>query len=57
MSDIDPYIVVHNIKTYLGPKPIRKILCPVHPRKSIAIKLKVEKILKVGFVYPVALTD
>jgi hypothetical protein len=29
----------------------------VHPRKAAAIKLEVEKLLKVGFIYPVALTD
>jgi hypothetical protein len=29
----------------------------VHPCKVVAIKLEVEKLLKVGFIYPVALTD
>jgi hypothetical protein len=57
MFGIDPDIVVHEIKTYPDTKPIRQRLCLVHPRKVVAIKIEVEKILKVGFVYPVALTD
>ena len=57
MPGIDPAIVVHEIKTYPGDKPVRKRLRPVHPRKAAAIKLKVEKLLKAGFIYPEALTD
>jgi hypothetical protein len=57
MLGIDPDIVVHEIKTYPNAKPIQKRLRLVHPRKVVAIKLEVEKLLKVGFIYPVALTD
>jgi hypothetical protein len=57
MSGIDSDIVIHEIKTYLDAKPIGKQLRPVHPRKAAAIKLEVEKLLKVGFIYPMALTD
>ena len=57
MSGIDPSIVVHEIKTYPRAKPVRQCLCPVHPRKVAAIKLEVEKLLKAGFIYPVALTE
>jgi hypothetical protein len=57
MPGIDPDIVVHEIKTYPGAKPIRQRLRPVHPRKEAAIKLEVDKILKARFIYPVALTD
>jgi hypothetical protein len=57
MPGIDPDIVVHEIKTYPDDKPIRQRLPLVHPRKSTAIKLEVEKLLKDDFVYPVALTD
>jgi hypothetical protein len=57
MSGIDPEIVIHEIKTYPDAKPIRKRLRPVHPRKAAAIKLEVEKLLKAGFIYLVALTD
>jgi hypothetical protein len=57
MMGIDPDIVVHDIKTYPGIKPVRKRLCPVHPHKEAAIKLEVEKLLKAGFIYPMALTD
>jgi hypothetical protein len=57
MSGIDPDIVVHEIKTYPGSKPVWQLLRLVHPRKAIAIKLEVEKFLKAGFIYPVDLTD
>jgi hypothetical protein len=49
MPGIDPSIVVHEIKTYPGAKPVWQGLRPVHPRKSAAIKLEVEKLLKDGF--------
>jgi hypothetical protein len=57
MPVIDPDIVVHEIKTYLGAKTVRKRLQPVHPRKAVAINLEVEKLIKFGFIYPMALTD
>jgi hypothetical protein len=57
MPGIDPAIVVHEIKTYPGAKPVWQRLRPVHPHKAVAIKLEVEKLLKVGFIYPVALTE
>jgi hypothetical protein len=57
MPGIDPSIVVHEIKTYPGAKPVRQRLRPVHPRKAAAIKLEVENLLKAGFIYPVALTE
>ena len=55
MPDIDPSIMVHEIKTYPIAKPVRKQLRQFHPRKVVAIKAKIEKILKAGFIYPVPL--
>jgi hypothetical protein len=57
MPGIDLEIVIHEIKTYPDAKPVRQCLRPVHPCKAAAIKLEVEKLLNVGFIYPVALTD
>jgi hypothetical protein len=57
MPGIDPNIVVHEIPTYPGAKPVRQRLRPVHPRKAAAIKAEVEKLLKAGFIYPIPLTD
>lgn len=57
MSGIDPSIFVHEIRTYLDARPIRQKLQPVHPRKTIAIKAEIKELLKVGFIYPVPLTD
>ena len=57
MPRIDPKIVVHEIKTYSDVKPIRKILCPIHPQKATAIKAEVENLLRAGFIYPIPLID
>jgi hypothetical protein len=57
MSGIDPSIIVHEIKTYPGVKPVRQKLHPVHPKKTATIKAEVEKLLKSGFIYPVPLTE
>ena len=57
MPGIDPNIVVHEIITYPSAKPVRQRLRQVHPRKAAAIKAKVEKLLKAGFIYPIPLTD
>jgi hypothetical protein len=54
---IDPSIVVHEIKTYPESQTCPTKICPVHPRKTVAIKEEVEKLLKVGFIYPVPLTE
>ena len=57
MPRIDPSIVVHEIKTYPGLKPVRQKLCPVHPKKITAIKAEVEKLLKFSFIFLVPLTE
>jgi hypothetical protein len=57
MPGINPSIVVHEIKTYPGIKPVQQKLHPVHPKKTVAIKEEVEKLLKYGFIYPVPLTE
>ena len=54
---IDPFIVVHEIKTYPGAKPVQKKLCQVHLRKAVAIREEIEKILREVFIYPVPLTE
>jgi hypothetical protein len=57
MPGIDPKIVEHEITTYPDVKPIRQKLHPVNPKKEVAIKIKVEKLLKAGFIYPIHLTQ
>jgi hypothetical protein len=56
MLDIDPRIVVHEIKTYVGAKPVKQKLHQIHPKKAVTIKAAVEKLLKDGFIYSVPLT-
>lgn len=57
MPRIDPWIVEHEIKTYLNVKPVRQKLRAVNPRKAPTIKVEIERLLKVGFIYPVPLTE
>ena len=45
------------MKNYPATKPVRKKIHQVHPRKVAAIKDEVENILKVGFIYPLLLTE
>lgn len=57
MSGIDPNIIVHEIKMHLDVKPVRKCLPRIHLKKVVMIKEDVEKLMHVGFIYPVPLTD
>ena len=57
MLGIDPRIIEHEIKTYLNAKPVRQRLRVVNLRKAPAIKAKIEKLLKVGFIYPIPLME
>lgn len=50
-------IVVHEIKMYLDAKLVQKSIHPLHPKKVVAIKVEVEKILPVGSIYLVPLTN
>jgi hypothetical protein len=54
---INPLIIVHEIKNYPRVKPVRMKLCPIHPKKIVAIKAEVERLLKFGFIYLVPLTE
>jgi len=57
MPGSDPTIVVHEILTYPGAKPVRQRLHPMHPQKVSSIKAEVENILKSSFFYPIPLTN
>jgi hypothetical protein len=57
MPDIDPRIVKHEIMTYPDGKTVKHKLCLVNLQKETNIKAEVEKLLKVGFIYPVQLTQ
>ena len=56
MVGIDPSIIVNEIKTYTNAKPVCQKLQQVHPRKAVAIKEEVEKLLRAVFIYLVPLT-
>jgi hypothetical protein len=53
MPDINPSIIVHEIKTYSSVKIVRQKIHLVHPNKITTIKAEVEKNLKYIFIYPV----
>jgi hypothetical protein len=57
MLGINPHIVEHETRTYMDAKLVRKRLRVVNPRKAPAIKVEVEKLLNVGFIYPVPLIE
>ena len=57
MSSIHTSIVEHTIKMYPDVRPVRQHLHSVHPKKVDAIKEKFEKLLRVGFIYPIPLTE
>jgi hypothetical protein len=57
MPGIDPRIFEHDIRTYPYAKPVQKRLRAINPRKPLATKAEVEKLLNVGFIYPVHLTE
>ena len=57
MPRTDSSIVVHEIKTYPMARSVRQKLRQVHMRKAVTIKAEVKKILKVGFIYPIPLTE
>ena len=57
ISGIDPIIVEHKINSYLDVRPVRQHIRVVNPRKAPVIKVEVEKLLNVGFIYPVPLIE
>ena len=56
MPGIDPSIVEHEIWTYPDAKLVQQNLRLVNLCKAVAMKAKVEKLLKACFIYPIALT-
>ena len=57
MIGIDPHIVEHEIKTYPNVKHVQQILRAMNPHKAPTIKAEIENLLKLGFIYPVNLTE
>jgi hypothetical protein len=57
MPGIDPRIVEDEIMTYPDVKSVWQKLHLLNPRKETTMKDEVEKLLKVGFIYPIQLTQ
>jgi hypothetical protein len=56
MPRIYPCVFKNDIKAYLDARPSRQCLRAINPRKPPAIKEEAEKLLNVGFIYPIPLT-
>jgi hypothetical protein len=56
MPGINPKIIEHEITTYPDANPVQQKLRLVNPKKATTIKVEVDKLLKVGFIYPIHLT-
>ena len=57
MPGIDPSIMEHEIRTYHDATSVRQNIRPVNPCKVTVVKAEVEKLLKVGFIYLIALME
>jgi hypothetical protein len=57
MPGINPQIFKNYIRTYLDAKPAQQSLRVASPQKAPPIKVEVEKLLNVGFIYPVPLNE
>ena len=57
MPSIDHWIVKHEIKIYPNAKLVRQKMRVFNPKKAPTIKTEIEKLLRVGFIYLVHLTE
>lgn len=57
MLGIFPSIIQHEINNYENVKLVHQWVRLVNPRKVVAIKAEVEKLLKAGFSGPIPFTD
>jgi hypothetical protein len=57
MLGIDPNTGEHEIKTYSDARPVRQCIRVVNDRNTLVIKAEVEKLINVGFIYLVPLTE
>lgn len=56
MLELDVAIVEHHIDTWLDAIPFRQKQRPIHPSKHEAIKVEIDKLKQVGFIYPIECT-
>jgi hypothetical protein len=57
MPGLDPSILEHRIDTWPDITPVRKKQRLLHPSKAAAIKVEIDKLRTVGFIYPIAYTS
>jgi hypothetical protein len=57
MPGIDPRIIEHENMIYPDAKSVKQKRCMVNSKNAAVIKSEVEKLLKVGFIYPIQLTQ
>jgi hypothetical protein len=54
---LDPSIVGHRINTWPYVTPVHQNQRPLHPSKVVAIKVEIDKLRIVNFIYPIAYTS
>ena len=56
MLGSDPSIMEHHIDTWPDVAPMHQKQQPIHPSKASAVKVEIEKLRTVRFIYPIAYT-
>ena len=50
MPGLDPNLIMHHLSIAPGVKPVKQKLRKMHPHVALLVKVKIEKLLKAGFV-------
>lgn len=53
MPEIDDSIVVHNIVLSLDANSVKQKIQKMNPKVALLVKIKIEKLIKVGFIHPI----
>ena len=53
MPGLDPNLFMHHLSIAPGVKPVKQKLCKMHPYVALLVKVELEKLLKVGFIWAI----
>lgn len=53
MPGLDPDLIMHHLSIAPGVKLVKQKLWKMHPHVAFLIKVELEKLLKVGFIYAI----
>ena len=57
LKGIPPEVCQHHIILEEGAKPIRQRQCRLNPKYSLFVKEELDKLLDIGFIYPVPFSE